>query len=46
MPERELESISPRRAKEMYLEVWKHEVSESTLSGYHYRLKHFGSVVC
>lgn len=41
MTERELEPISPERAKEMYLEARRHEVSESTLSGYHYRLKHF-----
>lgn len=41
MTERELEPISPGRAKEMYLEARRHEVSESTLSGYHYRLKHF-----
>jgi site-specific recombinase XerD len=37
----ELEPISPAEAKEMYLEARKREVSESTLSGYHYRLKHF-----
>jgi len=37
----ELEPISPAAAKEMYLEARKNEVSESTLSGYHYRLKHF-----
>ncbi len=41
MTARELEPISPERSKEMYLEARKHEVSESTLSGYHYRLKHF-----
>jgi site-specific recombinase XerD len=41
MTERDLQPISPGRAKEMYLEARKHEVSESTLSGYHYRLKHF-----
>ena len=41
MTERELEPISPERAKKMYLEARRHEVSESTLSGYHYRLKHF-----
>ncbi len=37
----EIEPISPAAAKEMYLEARKNEVSESTLSGYHYRLKHF-----
>ncbi|WP_418280484.1 tyrosine-type recombinase/integrase [Halorubrum sp. DTA98] len=37
----ELEPISPAEAKEMYLNARKREVSESTLSGYHYRLKHF-----
>jgi len=36
-----LEPISPAEAKEMYLDARKREVSESTLSGYHYRLKHF-----
>lgn len=41
MTKRELEPIAPERAKEMYLESRRHEVSESTLSGYHYRLKHF-----
>jgi site-specific recombinase XerD len=39
--QQELEPITPERAKEMYLDARKHEVSESTLSGYHYRLKHF-----
>lgn len=37
----ELETISPAEAKEMYLDSRKREVSNSTLSGYHYRLKHF-----
>jgi len=37
----ELEPISPGAAKEMYLEARKNEVSQSTLDGYHYRLKHF-----
>ncbi|NUC73613.1 tyrosine-type recombinase/integrase [Haloterrigena sp. SYSU A558-1] len=37
----ELQPITPERAKEMYLEARKHEVSQSTLDGYHYRLKHF-----
>jgi site-specific recombinase XerD len=36
-----LEPISPAEAKEMYLNAQKHEVSQSTLDGYHYRLKHF-----
>ena len=36
-----LEPISPAEAKEMYLQARRHEVSESTLSGYHYRLVHF-----
>jgi len=36
-----LEPITPAEAKKMYLDARKHEVSESTLSGYHYRLKHF-----
>jgi site-specific recombinase XerD len=37
----QLEPITPKRAKKMYLNARKHEVSESTISGYHYRLKHF-----
>lgn len=37
----ELQPISPAEAKEMYLDAREREVSESTLSGYHYRLKHF-----
>ena len=37
----ELQPISPERAKEMYLDARKREVSQSTLDGYHYRLKHF-----
>lgn len=37
----ELEPITPEEAKQMYLEARKHEVSQSTLDGYHYRLKHF-----
>jgi len=41
MSQTELEPISPAEAKEMYLNARKGEVSESTLSGYHYRLKHF-----
>lgn len=36
-----LEPISPAKAKEMYLDARKREVSQSTLDGYHYRLKHF-----
>ncbi|MEA1930252.1 MAG: site-specific integrase, partial [Euryarchaeota archaeon] len=41
MTKNELEAISPAEAKEMYLEARKREVSQSTLDGYHYRLKHF-----
>ena len=41
MTKNELEPISPVEAKEMYLDARKHEVSKSTLDGYHYRLKHF-----
>jgi site-specific recombinase XerD len=41
MRENELEPISPAEAKGMYLEARKREVSQSTLDGYHYRLKHF-----
>jgi site-specific recombinase XerD len=37
----ELEPISPAEAKKMYLDTRKREVSQSTLDGYHYRLKHF-----
>ncbi|WP_435334761.1 tyrosine-type recombinase/integrase [Haloarchaeobius sp. TZWWS8] len=37
----ELQPISPSEAKEMYLDARRNEVSDSTLSGYHYRLKHF-----
>lgn len=36
-----LEPITPAEAKQMYLDARKHEVSESTIDGYHYRLKHF-----
>jgi len=39
--QQELEPIMPERAKEMYLNARKHEVSQSTFDGYHYRLKHF-----
>lgn len=38
---KELEPISPVEAKEMYLNARKQEVSQSTLDGYNYRLKHF-----
>lgn len=41
MSTNELEPITPAVAKEMYLDARKHEVSKSTLDGYHYRLKHF-----
>lgn len=41
MTNQELEPITPDEAKEMYLEARKNEVSQSTLDGYHYRLKHF-----
>lgn len=41
MTKNELEPISPVEAKEMYLDARKQEVSQSTLDGYHYRLKHF-----
>ena len=41
MSQDELEPITPERAKKMYLNARKGEVSESTLDGYHYRLKHF-----
>jgi site-specific recombinase XerD len=41
MSQDELEPITPERAKRMYLNARKGEVSESTLDGYHYRLKHF-----
>ena len=37
----ELEPITPKEAKEMYLNARKREVSQATLDGYHYRLKHF-----
>jgi hypothetical protein len=37
----ELHPIPPAEAKEMYLDARKNEVSQSTLDGYHYRLKHF-----
>lgn len=36
-----LQAISPSEAKEMYLDARRHEVSQSTLDGYHYRLVHF-----
>jgi site-specific recombinase XerD len=41
MTQNELEPIAPERAKKMYLDARKREVSQSTLDGYHYRLKHF-----
>ena len=41
MNQDELEPITPERAKKMYLNARKGEVSQSTLDGYHYRLKHF-----
>jgi hypothetical protein len=41
MTERDVKPISPERAKEMYLEARRHMVSESPLSWYQYRLKHF-----
>lgn len=37
----ELEPIAPAKAKEMFLAQRRHEVSEATLQGYHYRLKPF-----
>jgi site-specific recombinase XerD len=37
----ELEPITPAEAKEMYLSARKQELSDGTLQGYHYRLKHF-----
>jgi site-specific recombinase XerD len=37
----ELEPLEPSTAKDMYLDTRQHEVSQSTLDGYHYRLKHF-----
>lgn len=37
----ELEPITPADAKEMYLNARKREVSQATVDGYHYRLKHF-----
>jgi len=37
----DLEPMTPAEAKAMYLDARKGEVSESTLDGYHYRLKHF-----
>jgi len=37
----ELEPISPAEAKEMYLNAREHELSQSSLNSYHYRLKHF-----
>lgn len=36
-----LEPISPAETKEMYLNARKHEVSQSTHDGSHYRLKQF-----
>lgn len=41
MGQDKLEPITPERAKKMYLNARKGEVSQSTLDGYHYRLKHF-----
>jgi site-specific recombinase XerD len=41
MTQKQLEPLSPDAAKEMYLDARKHEVSQSTIDGYHYRLKHF-----
>ncbi|WP_049893247.1 tyrosine-type recombinase/integrase [Natronococcus jeotgali] len=41
MTKNDLEPISPAEAKNMYLDARKQEVSQSTLDGYHYRLKHF-----
>jgi len=41
MSTEELQPIAPAEAKKMYLDARKNEVSQSTLDGYHYRLKHF-----
>jgi site-specific recombinase XerD len=37
----ETDPITPAEAKKMYLDAREHEVAQSTVEGYHYRLKHF-----